>query len=111
MSSIAQYLSDHANAGACAASYYANTHEVHTCRVPAGVCSVIAYLVIELKNAEQRAPLAQPYSPFPSLPNVGAVPVTPVTSGTNGSHYAGSAGAGGGGNGQWNSSGTETRRS
>jgi hypothetical protein len=52
MSDISQYLSDHGHAGHCAFSYYNGTHDQNTCQAPPGVCSVIAYLVAELKNAE-----------------------------------------------------------
>lgn len=82
MSDISKYLADNANAGACAANYYGNTHDTAQCRLAAGVCSVIAYLVMELKNAERQARLALQAQPIPTY--VPPAPIPPVsTGGTN----------------------------
>lgn len=75
MSNISQYLADNANAGACAANYYGNTHDTATCRLAAGVCSVIAYLITELKNAEQRERMALQAQPLPAPQYVSPAPV------------------------------------
>lgn len=128
MSSISQYLSDNANAGQCASAYYNNTHTPGGCPVQPGICSVIAFLVVELKNAEQRERTALQAQPLPAVYTPASpplIPVSPVPSAGSGSHYAptpdgtglmgggGSGGGGSGGTGQpaWGNEGVETRRS
>lgn len=109
MSEISQYLSDHTNAGACAANYYDNTHDPVTCRVAPGVCSVIAYLVMELKNAEMKVKAAEQYpsvqqplpqyipAPVPFVPTApaGPGPLPRVTSDSFGGTVQGSGGPAG----------------
>lgn len=80
--SISQYLSDHAAAGACAYNYYNTAHDADTCLVAPGVCSMIAYLVAELKNAEQRAKQYVSVSPAAGNNLVGGA--GQVSWGTNG---------------------------
>lgn len=119
MSSLSQYLADHANAGACASAYYDGTHQP-SCMLAPGVCSVIAYLIVELKNAEQRERMALQAQPLPaphyaSPPPVPLSPVpasplplfNPCESGNDGA----SGGAGGGGLVSWLNEGVEKRRS
>jgi len=101
MSNLGQYLTDHANAGNCAAAYYNGTHQP-SCPLSPGVCSVIAYLVVELKNAEYQAATAAANSPVPAyVPPLSPVPfspVPPVSTGNDGSHYVpGGGGTGTGG--------------
>lgn len=96
MNDISQYLNDHNAAGACAQMYYAGQHDVQRCLLAPGVCSMIAYLVAELKNAEQKArynssPAPQPLPQYVPVPN-GLPPLSPIppvtTAGDNGNLYA-----------------------
>lgn len=101
MGDISSYLTDHGNAGNCAWHYYNGTHNASTCLVSPGVCSVIAYLVAELKSAESQSRASSSY-PLPAetrnTPAGGIgnnqttyhLPVAPANSGGSYSGYSGS---------------------
>lgn len=105
MSDISSYLTDHSNAGTCAYNYYNGIHDPNACRVSPGVCSVIAYLVAELKNAEWRAAAPQENSgPQPRFDPLND-PMPSGGTGNNATTYQmPSSGSGGGGSVGWNTS-------
>jgi hypothetical protein len=50
--SIVQYITDHTAAGECTLMHYQGKHDNSRCTIPPGYCSMNAYLVVLLKNAE-----------------------------------------------------------